>query len=190
MRRAALTALVMVLALAAAPVMAQQSQFTGAVLLGEVNAYDAHLDGDFGVGFQLGWNFDEHWSLQGELMFTDPNVDTPQGTDAVIAPGLVKSADVMLGSVNVTYFWPKENSAFVPFVSGGVSWLDIQYNDMFTQAMDPDNVAWGLNMGAGIRYDLAGKTFALGEVRWNSLCNPSVDALQVVVGFGFGLGGE
>jgi len=188
MRRVALTALVMTLILAAAPVMAQQSQFTAAVLLGGLAPYDTNLDGDFAVGLQLGWNFDRNWSLQGELSFSDPNPDTPQGIEGDLTPGVNRAADVMLGSLNLTYHWKHEGRALVPFISGGVSWFDIQYNDPFH--VDPDNIAWGVNLGGGLRYDLAGKTFALAEVRWNALFNPSTDALQYVVGFGFGLGGE
>ncbi len=190
MRRVALISLVMVLFLAAAPAMAQQGDFTAAVLLGTTNIYNAHLDGDFGAGLQLGWNFDQHWALQGELMLTDPNPDTPQGVDGMLPPGSDRPADVMLGSMNLAYFWKHENRALTPFFSAGVSWLDIQYNDYYNQAADLDGIGWGLNIAGGLRYDMAGRSFFLGQVRWNSVFNPQADALQLIVGFGIGLGGH
>jgi len=183
MRRVAIVALVLGLA-AAVPAAAQETHFTAAVLVGEQLNYNGNLDGDSTVGFQLGVNLDQFWAVQVEGAFSNPSVDTPLGMGEV-PPGLIREADATLVSANLTYSFAREGRRLVPFLSGGLSWLGIDYNDPFHQGDDPS--AWGFNAAAGLRYDFTGGAFAVGQVRWHALFREAQNALQISLGFGFGI---
>lgn len=185
MRRAAIVAVVIAALAFALPASAENGKFTLGVLLGQQFMSGSPMDHDFGLGLQLGWNFTDKWALQGELIFSDPSVDPPLGVGE-LPPGVPGGADLMLGSINVVHFFAKEGRRWEPFVGFGASWGDAQYKGPYYQDVDP--VSWGLNIAGGVRVSLAGTSFAVGELRWNSLFQPSYQAMQAMIGFGFGLG--
>ncbi len=189
MRRTAWLALGLIIVWGVTPALAQQdSKFTAAVIIGEQQNYNTDVGSDFALGLQLGWNFDQNWSLQAELAGSDPTPNQPKWVQGSVTPGLLRSADVMLASLNLVHFWPAEGRRLVPFVGFGASWFDVAYNDVFYQDGRSEGATFGANMAAGVRYDLAGNSFALGEVRWHAFTKPNFEALQVFVGYGFGLG--
>lgn len=185
MRRASFIALIVGLIVAAVPAQAQERKFTAALLLGQQLNFDTTVDNDFALGLQLGWNLDEHWSVQGELSYSEPDSDRPMDATGTLLPGTVGNADVMLASVDIVHNWTRDGSRIIPFVAAGGSWLDIQHKA--PAAPEMDSVGWGFNVGGGFRFEMQGGTFALAEARYHTLTDPSANVLQVMIGYGFSL---
>ncbi len=177
------------LILGAIPATAQQGRFTAAVVGGTQWNAGGHLDGDNTIGFQLGYNFLKHWAFQIEGTTSNPTPDTPQGVNLTVIPGSVDTADLLQISGNMVRFFPIKNTNWTPFVSAGIAWVDIDYNNPLYYANE-DGIGWGLALGAGVHYELSRGSFALGQVRWMSFAQPNMDSLQVIVGFGFGIGSK
>jgi len=185
MRRLAIVAVVVAAVAFSLPASAENGKFTLGVVLGQQIMSASPMDDDFGAGLQVGWNFTDDWALVGELVFSDPGADRPSGVGE-LPPGIPGGADLMIGSLDIVHYFTKEGRRWEPFVGFGASWGDAQYKGPYYQDVDP--VSWGLNMMGGVRVSLAGTSFALGELRWNTLSDPSYQVLQAFVGFGFGFG--
>ena len=187
MKRTAFLMLSAILILAAIPATAQESRFTAAVLGGQQWNSGGHLDGDNTIGFQLGYTFAKNWAFQVEGMTSNPVPDTPQGVGPVVLPTGMETTDLLEISGSAVRFFPIHNTPWTPLVSAGISWIDIDYNNPIYYS-NQDGIGWGLNLGAGVRYELTRGAFALGQVRWLTFAQPNLDSLQVVVGIGFGIG--
>jgi hypothetical protein len=187
MKRTAFLVLSAILILGAIPATAQESRFTAAVLGGAQWNAGGHLAGDNTIGFQLGYTFCKNWAFQVEGMTSNPEPARPHGVGPMVLPGGLDTTDLLEISGSAVRFFPIQASHWTPFVSAGISWVDIDYNNPIYYP-NADGIGWGLNLGAGVRYELAEHSFALGQVRWLSLVQPNLDSLQVVVGFGFGIG--
>jgi hypothetical protein len=188
MRRAAFLALALVVVAGAVPATAQESRFSAAVIAGAQNNSGYKLEPDTSIiGFQLGVNLDANWALQLETTFSNPEINRPLGVTLPPVRGAVETTDMVMVAGNVVHFFPSKASRFLPFVTAGVTWVDINYNnpELFP---GKDGVGWGLNLGTGFRYGLASHSFLLGELRWHSIGKPNFQALQGIIGFGFGIG--
>ncbi len=187
MKRTAFLVLSAILILGAIPAAAQQSRFTAAVLGGAQWNSGGHLDGDSTIGFQLGYNFMKNWAFQIEGTTSNPEPERPYGTDAILIPGSLETTDLLQISGSAVRFFPIKGTHWTPYVSAGISWIDLDYNNPVYYP-HPDGIGWGLTLGAGIHYELSRGSFALGQVRWMTFAEPNINSIQVVVGFGFGIG--
>lgn len=168
---------------------------------------DITLDpGDsWGAGFSLGYNFDQNLNLSFEVVGDTADyrgtVDTGTNTTGVIDGSLDNSS----GQLNLTYNW--FDTAFTPFMSGGIGWNSIDShiiksyagsecwyhpwygyvcNDYYNTYKD---TMFSYNVAVGARWDISDNFFVRGSVgkQWLHMSaassDPAIEFAKMELGF-------
>jgi opacity protein-like surface antigen len=187
-----------------------QPQYTDAKDLTSANGSTAHIDGAFGFGMGVAYNFNDHFSLGGDVAWSHADYQ------ATIAPaaGNSGSAFSLSGTLETSTLrlsgtWNILASALTPFVTGGIG---ATYIDTNVPNGAPSTVCWwdpwwgyycgttvptksetdlSYMAGAGVRWDAQRTFFLRGFVarQWldvgGGLGTPSFTQYRIDIGFKF-----
>ena len=181
-----------------------QPQYVDSMSVSGGNGSRANIDSDWGFGFGLTYNFDNHFALGGELTWNDA------GYRARIVPGpgnagssfdLVGTMETSTLRMNAT--WNFLAAAFTPFVTGGIgaTWVDTNIPNGPTSCwVDPwwgtycdtptrSNTYFSYNAGAGLRWDV-NRSFFMSATYIRQFINvggatgtPAADQFRLAFGF-------
>ena len=168
----------------------------GSIVTGTV----VDIDSDWGFGFGVAYNFDQHWNLGVE--FSSVNADY-HATYLADVPGakpqeFSHNLDNFSFMTNLTYHFMEGD--FTPYVQGSLGWSQIDSNVVSNynyggcwwdpwwgyicggnyDTYDDDGPTWGV--GAGLRWDYISNAFARISVnqQWMDLGNTSDDPTFVI----------
>lgn len=167
----------------------------------------AHTDSSWGWGFNLGYNFTDHFNLS-----FDASADRVGYQAAFIPSGSSGSTtlidghlDTFTGHFNAT--WNFLSGPVTPFVTGGVGWTYVDSNipsgppeigcwwspwwgyvcTDFQDTRDENSLSWAASVG--LRWDVTDSVFLRGSIgkMWvdlnNASGNPDINIGKVEVGF-------
>lgn len=162
----------------------------------------------WGAGFSVGYNFDPYLNLSFEVVGDSADyrgkVDTGNAHTSGVIDG---SLDNSTGQLNFTYNW--FDSAFTPFMSGGIGWTyidshiiksyagsDCWYHPWYGYVCNDyyntyNDTMFSYNIAVGARWDLSNGFFVRGSVgkQWLHMnaatSDPAIDFARMELGFMF-----
>lgn len=148
------------------------------------SGYDIDIDDTTVYGFGIGYNLDNHWNINTELLFGSTDLAGTLGAASDTA-----DADIVLWNVNLDYNILEDR--LTPVVSGGIGIMN--YNgsgggSVFSTDFSESNFSY--NFGAGLRYDITDNLMlkAMYRITWSEIENAGdtdFDGVMVSIGYMF-----
>jgi len=122
---------------------------------------DVEFDDTVLGGFGYGYNLDDHFNINTELLFGSTDID-----GQAIGIPLGGDADILIWNVNADYNFFK--GRFTPVISGGIGIVrldgDLEAPGVPSERFDEANFSY--NLGAGLRWDLEQNIHMKAMYRW------------------------
>ena len=181
-----------------------QPQYVDSNSVSGSNGSRANIEGDWGFGFGLAYNFNNHFALGGELTWNDA------GYRATLIPGIGNAGSsasvnghLETSTLRINGTWHILATSFTPFVTGGIgsTWVDTNIPNGPTQCwVDPwwgtycgtptrSDSFFSYNAGAGLRWDVnRGFFMSAAYIRqWidvgGATGSPAMDQFRLAFGF-------
>ncbi|MHC4155571.1 MAG: outer membrane protein [Planctomycetota bacterium] len=122
---------------------------------------DVEFDDTVLYGFGYGYNLDDHFNINTELLFGSTDID-----GQVIGIPLGGDADIVVWNINADYNVFK--GRLTPVISGGIGVVrldgDLEAPGVPSESFDESNFSY--NLGAGLRWDLEQNIHLKAMYRW------------------------
>jgi len=129
------------------------------------------IDNAFVYGIGYGYNMNDHWNINADLLFGSADTDVKVSNVTVETEDM----DYVLFNVNLDYnLW---KSRFTPLVTGGIGIMDFGIDTTAVGVGDVHDSDLSYNLGVGIRWDVEDNMFlkAVYRTTWSEFVDADAD---------------